>query len=76
MELDLGNLHGCFFILIKSLERSPLDKMVVFYGISSLVISGAYRYVNFKLEFKICFRQDLYVMRVFIATRYFLLSFL
>ena len=67
-ELDLGKLHGCFYIPIKSLERSPFDKMVMLYGISSLVISGACRYIHFKLEFKICFRQDLYVMRVFIAT--------
>ena len=55
---------GVFHIPIKSLERSPLDKMIAFYGISSLVISGAYRYIHFKLESKICFRQDLYVMRV------------
>ena len=40
-DLDLGKL--VVFLFQKFLEKNPLVIMVVFYGTSSLVISGAYR---------------------------------
>ena len=43
MELDLGKLGFFSVPKVNSFGRNPLDIMVVFYGMSSLVILGAYR---------------------------------